>query len=128
MIRKASSSAKSVPLRSSSPASAGTRVAGTGLLHPLGDRGDEVEAEREVDEVHRLDQADDEEHDRLQATLCLGLAGHAADGGIARQTVTDGGADGAPSEGEAGADQRPGYGDCVVHLSSLWACYQVSAW
>src|SRR6267378_2000407 len=53
---------------------------------------DEHEPEREVDEVHRFDEAHDREEPGDHAALCLGLAGDAADECVAGQAVTDGGA------------------------------------
>src|SRR5215467_16145785 len=94
-------------LRSRSPAA--------NLRDPVRHRGDEVEAEGEVDEVHRLDEADDEEHDDLQPALRLRLARDAGDRGVAGQAVADRRADGASAQREPGADQGPGDYDCVVH-------------
>ena len=54
--------------------------------------------ECEVDEVHRLAQADRGEEDREQAGLRFRLPGDTVDGGAARETVTDRGADGTAAE------------------------------
>src|SRR5579875_406759 len=115
---KAMSSATKERLRSRSPASARYNGVANLSVNPLGDAGDEVEPQRQVDEVHRLHQTDDQEHDHLEPTLGLGLARHALDGGVAGQAVTDGRADRTSSQGEPGSDERPGDGDCVVHSES----------
>src|SRR3954454_19243683 len=62
--------------------------------------------EGEVDEVHALDQTDDQEHGGVQPAGRLGLAGHALDDRGAGQAVTDRRADGAAGEGDATADER----------------------
>src|ERR1039458_1544199 len=89
MSRKATASAITVPLTDSSEALASITAT---LLR--------LRAE-----------ADDEGHDGGEAPLGLRLGGGALDGGVASQPVTDGGADGAPAEGETGGDQRPGPDD-----------------
>src|SRR5215469_17613079 len=100
-------------LRSRSPAA--------NLRDSVRHRGDEVEAEGEVDEVHRLDQADDQEHDHLQPALRLRLPRDARDRGVAGQAVADRGTDGASAQRETCTDQRPGDCDCVVHWGVLLA-------
>jgi len=45
--------------------------------------------EGQVDEVHTLDQTDDQEHRGVQATGGLGLTGHTVDDRGAGQTVTE---------------------------------------
>src|ERR1019366_8955592 len=114
MSRKTIASAIRVPLTDSSPA--GELVAASitddlALLRAVAD--DEEEAQHQVDEIHRLDQADDQEHDHGETPLGLRLAVGALDGGVAGQPVPDGGADGAPAEGETGSNQRPGQDDRV---------------
>src|SRR6266568_2077221 len=71
-----------------------------------GDLAYEHEPEGKIDEVHRLDEADDREQPGDHPALGLRLAGDAADEGVAGQAVTDGGANGAQPEGEAEADER----------------------
>src|SRR3954470_3986782 len=61
--------------------------------------------EGQVDEVHALDQPDDQEHGGVQPAGRLGLAGHALDDRRAGQAVTDRRADGATGEGDATADE-----------------------
>src|SRR5450756_3146873 len=70
------------------------------LLLRGGDVAEEHETEGEVDEVHRLDQAHDGEEPRDHPSLSLGLARDTADEGVAREAVTEGGADGAQTYGE----------------------------
>ena len=77
-------------------------------MAPGAEDEDEQRHEGEVDEEHRLDQTDRQEEDRLQATLGLGLTGHALDVGRTGQTVTDAGADGAAGQGDATADEGAG--------------------
>src|SRR3954469_22577736 len=91
----------------------------------LGEDEDEQHCEGEVDEVHRLDQADRQEEQGLQAALRLGLTGDARHQRATGQTVTDGGTDGATAEGEAATDEATGqfdrlgrYLDC--HFSPLF--------
>src|SRR3954470_4128172 len=62
--------------------------------------------ERQVDEVHALDQTDDQEHGGVQAAGRLRLTGDALDDRGAGQTVTDRRADGATGEGDATTDER----------------------
>src|SRR6266566_3829113 len=71
-----------------------------------GDLAYEHEPEGKIDEVHRLDEADDREQPGDHPALGLRLAGDAAEEGVAGQAVTDGGANGAQTEGEAEADER----------------------
>ena len=123
MIANASSSTKKVPLGTRkllaigitavlvkdahlSVLSSGWR--GSEVLGSLAEDEDEQRHEGQVDEEHRLDQTDRQEEDRLQATLGLGLAGHALDVGRTGQAVTDAGADRATGEGQATADERAG--------------------
>src|SRR5215510_1560968 len=73
----------------------------------LGEDEDEHRHEGQVDEVHRLDQADGQEEDREQPALCLRLPGHARDRRASGQSVTDRGADRAASECEATSDEGP---------------------
>src|SRR3954464_10838449 len=61
--------------------------------------------EGQVDEVHALDQTDDQEHGGVQPTGRLGLAGAAVKTRRAGQAVTDRRADGATGEGDATADE-----------------------
>src|SRR3954453_5879011 len=62
--------------------------------------------EGQVDEVHALDQADDQEHGGVQPAGRLGLAGDALEARPAGPAVTDRRADGAAGEGDATADER----------------------
>src|SRR4051794_4618094 len=87
---------------------------------------DEVGHEAQVDEVHRLDQADRQEQDREQLGPRLGLTGDARNRLGASQAVTDGCADGATTEGEAtahhgsrGLDRGYELGICCHCLSSV---------
>src|ERR1017187_371703 len=93
------------------------------LIRSAGDLGvaDEDEDEDEVDEVHGFNEADDQEHGDAECAGCLGLARLPLDGCVAGQPVSDGCADGASAERDAGADQRPCQGDSVVHGASLVA-------
>src|SRR6478609_7171995 len=75
---------------------------------------DEQRHEREVDEEHRLDQADRQEEDGLQTTLRLGLASNTLDVGRTGQTVTDTGADRTTGEGDTAADERTGELDGLI--------------
>src|SRR6266581_7575531 len=79
-------------------------------------REHEQGTEREVDEVHPLDQSDDDEHDALQLTARLRLPGYAIDGCIADETVADGGPDGASSKRQSEGDHCSSQ---VVHNSLL---------
>src|SRR2546428_3607430 len=79
-------------------------------------REDEQGTEGEVDEVHTLDQSDDDEHDALQLTARLRLPGYAIDGCVAHETVADGGADRASSKRQPESDHC---GSQVVHDSLL---------
>jgi len=56
----------------------------------LGENEDEQHGEGEVDEVHRLDQADRQEEQRLQPALRLGLAGDTGDQLATGEAVGDG--------------------------------------
>src|SRR5215468_12369435 len=107
MIANAITSAKNVPL--------GTRKFDASGCCPSmpesllgGEREDEQRHEGEVDEVHRLDQADRQEEDAEQAALGLGLTGYAGDRRAAGEAVADGRADGAATEGETATDERTG--------------------
>src|SRR3954449_5878587 len=91
----------------------------------LGEHEDEQHREGEVDEVHRLDQADRQEEQGLEAALRLGLAGDAGDQRATGQTVTDGRTDGTATERQPATDEATGqldrlggYLDC--HLSPLF--------
>src|SRR5260370_37366021 len=106
MTRKVISSTITVPLISMTPAAAARNIS-ISLYLLLGDVGQEYEAEGEVDEVHRLDQTDDGEEPRDHASLCFGLTRNAADEGVARESVTNGCADGAQAHGEHEGDQCP---------------------
>src|SRR5438132_7677673 len=114
MSRKATISAIRVPLMSSSPASSRT-TGKCNLLHPAGHGRDEVKAEREVDEVHRLHQTDDQEHDDLEAGLGFWLPSGSLNGRVAGQAVTDGGANRAATECNSGGDERSRKDDRVIH-------------
>src|SRR5690349_6437098 len=103
---------------SSSPASRVT-TGKCNLLHPAGDRRDEVEAEREVDEVHGFHQADDQKHDDLEPRLGLGLAGGALDGRVTGQAVAHGGPDGAATQCNTSGDERSRKYDRVIHDLTL---------
>src|SRR5689334_342901 len=116
MTRNPSSSMTRVRLTASSPELARRTGVINFLLHQ--DR-DEVEAEGEVDEVHRLDQAHDQEHDGLQPSLGLRLAGYPADGRIADQAVPHRRANGAATERDSGTDDRAGQLDRMFHVSFL---------
>ena len=107
-------SAISVPLTSSRPASATSGVMNRSLDFGCDDE-DEEDAEREVDEVHALDQADDEEHGRCEPSLRVGLTGDAVDGGVAGQAVTDCCADGTSAERQARGDHPAHDSECVIH-------------
>ena len=93
----------------------------------FGDDVDEEEPEREVDEVHPLDEADDQEHRHLQPALCLGLTGSTGDGRVTGEAVTDGGADCTATKREAGGDQRPHQDQCVGHVVSLLKSFACEA-
>src|ERR1700730_16998460 len=85
-----------------------------------GDVGKEHETEGEVDEVHRLDQADDREEPRDHASLRLGLARDTTDERVAREAVAESGADGAQPDGEAERDEGAGENKSVIcHLILL---------
>src|ERR1700694_1463643 len=118
MIRKVISSTITVTLISMTPAGVPARyIAAFLYLLCLFDGWDvrqEHEAEREVDEVHRLDKTDDGEEPRDHASLCFGLAGDAADEGIACKAVANGGADGAQAHGETECDQCAGENESVI--------------
>src|SRR5438067_13555720 len=90
------------------------------LVDALRNHEDEDEAQRQVDEIHRLDQANDQEHDVLKLALCLRLAGDPGDGGVAGQAVADGGPHGSPPEGEAEADPGPGQSDGQGPTARPW--------
>src|SRR3954463_3440721 len=90
----------------------------------LGENEDEQHCEGEVDEVHRLDQADRQEEQGLQAALRLRLTGDTGDELATGQTVTDRGADRAAAQGQTATDEAAGeldrlrgYVDC--HFSPL---------
>src|SRR3954447_23254164 len=74
----------------------------------LGENEDEQHREGEVDEVHRLDQADRQEEQGLQAALGLRLTGHARDERATGETVTDRRTDGAAAERETATDEATG--------------------
>ena len=80
MTMKPSSSMTSVRLTASSPELA-RRTDGISLFH---EHGDEVEAEREVDEVHGFHEPDDQEHDGLEPALRFRLPRGAVDGRVGR--------------------------------------------
>src|SRR5215471_7396532 len=67
----------------------------------LGSGVEQIEPERDVDEVGRLDKGDDDEHQTLQLRSRLGLPRNAGDRGVARHAVADGGADRAAGERDA---------------------------
>src|SRR5262245_7619334 len=131
MIAKAISSAKNVALGTRKLPSAMIIWSGMARSSPARENEDEQRHEGEVDEVHRLDQADRQEEDREQPALGLRLARHTRDGRAAGETVADRRADRAAAEREATADERAGELDrllrCVSHFSpqfsdmSLWA-------
>src|SRR5579872_3930850 len=126
MRMNAITSAMNVPLISSSPAwsdVAATSAVIAGSGHSARDDEDEEETKSEVDEVHALDQSDDQEHRDLKASLRLGLTRGAGDRRAAGQTVTDGCADRSSAERESGGDQATHDGECMVHvpcLLTLW--------
>src|SRR3954447_14143459 len=117
-IAKASSSTRKVPLGTRKLLANGATgvvarmlicqscrtAGGSAGLGSLAEDEDEQRHEGQVDEVHTFDERDRQEEDRLQATLCLGLARHALDVGRAGQAVTDAGADGATGKGQTAAD------------------------
>ena len=117
------SSAKNVPFGVSRPA---LRRASNSVTDRLtGDDVDEEEAERQVDEVHPLDESDDQEHRHLQPSLRLRLTGGAGDGRVAGEAVTDGGADRATAECKSGGDQRSHLEQCMggsCRVSPQLAC------
>src|SRR5438874_5494031 len=84
---------------------------------------DEQHREREVDEVHRLDEANGQEEQGLQPALRLGLTGHALDQRATGQAVTDRGADRATAERDTTADETTHQFEalswCVSHFSSI---------
>src|SRR3989442_15860346 len=113
---------------SSSPASSGT-TGKCNLLHPAGHGRDEVKAERKVDEVHRLHQADDQEHDDLEPGLGFWLPSRTLDGGVAGQAVTDRGADRAATQCNSGGYERSRKDDRVIHdLPSCFYGCRGQAW
>jgi hypothetical protein len=73
----------------------------------------EVAHEREVDEVHRLDETHGDVEQRAQPSLGLGLPRHTGDVLATGQTVADAGTDGAAGEGQPAADHGAGKGDGV---------------
>src|SRR5258708_5737086 len=79
----------------------------------LGENEDEQHREGEVDEVHRLDQADRQEEQGLQRALCLGRASHTRDQLATGETVTDRGTDRATAQCQAAADEAAGQLDCL---------------
>src|SRR5579875_231752 len=83
---------------------------------------DEHEQGREgqVDEVHGLHQADDEEHGRVQAALDFGLAGDAGDRLAAGQAVADRRSYCPPAEGEASSGERTGELYSFFQAGSHW--------
>src|SRR5262249_48748511 len=90
----------------------------------LGQNEDEQHREREVDEVHRLDQTHGQEEQCLQAALRFGLASHALDQRATGETVTDRSADGTAAQRHApayeGTSQRNGLGRYLDgHFSPL---------
>src|SRR3979409_2412149 len=107
MTRNVISSTITVPLISMTPAAA-ARYISISLYLLLGDVGQEHETEREVDEVHRLDQSANGEEPRDHAPLGFGLTRDTADEGVARESVANGCADGAQAHGEAECDQCAG--------------------
>src|SRR3954454_24562030 len=92
MMRNAMSSAMKVALGTRKLPSAST-VCGCAIeeeLLLLRQDENEQHREGEVDEVHRLHQADGEEEQRLQPALRFGLTCHARDQRATGKTVTDG--------------------------------------
>ena len=65
-----------------------------------------------------LDEADDEEHRRVQAALDLGLAGDARDRLATGEAVTDGGTHGTTAQCETTADEGAGQFDRLLHACS----------
>src|SRR4051812_26623771 len=103
MIRKATSSAMKVPFGSRKFCCATTVVVITVSRRSLpGLLGAEHEHEQrhegQVDEVHALDQTDDQEHDRVQSAASLGLTSDPLNGRGTGQTVTDSRTDGTTGE------------------------------
>src|SRR5215831_18981477 len=92
MRTNANSSAKKVAFGTRKLPSACTVCAMTVRLL-LCENEDEQHREREVDEVHRLDQTHGQEEQCLQAALRFGLASHALNQRATGETVTDRSAD-----------------------------------
>src|SRR6266705_2041242 len=93
----------------SSPASSRT-TGKCNLLHPAG---------HGRDEVNRLYQADDQEHDDLESGLGFWLPSRTLDGGVAGQAVADGGANRAATQCNSGGDERSRKDDRVIHDLTL---------
>src|ERR1700757_2823870 len=113
MIRKVRTSTITVPLMSMTPA---VPVVTRKLIPVLlaRDVGEEDEAEREVDEVHRLDETDDREQPRDHPALRFGLPRDAADERVACKSVTEGCPDGAETDREAESDEGSRENQSVV--------------
>src|SRR3954453_19465 len=99
----------------------GCAMTSSPLFWSAGDDEDEQHGEGQVDEVHGLHQADGQEEQRLQLTLCLRLPGNALDQRATGQTVTDGSANGTAAEREPATDETAGDLDrsgCSCHVLS----------
>src|SRR3954464_12706757 len=127
MIRKAISSAMNVAsgTRKLLDATTWFPMAGDPYFRLLREDEDEQHGEGEVDEVHRLNQADRQEEQGLQAALGLRLPGDAGDELATGQAVTARSADRAAAQGQAATDEAAGeldrlggYVDC--HFSPLF--------
>src|SRR6185437_16073864 len=114
MMNAASSTTKVMfGIRKLPPAASGCDMA---CLDRLAEHEHKQGHECEVDEVHRLAQADRGEEDREQAGLRFRLPGDTVDGGATGETVADRGADGTPAEQEAAADERTRGFECLFHV------------
>jgi hypothetical protein len=78
------------------------------------DLGQQDEPKPERDEVHAFDQSNYREEPWQHSSLRLGLAGDAAEEGIARYGVTDASPDGSASKRDAESEERRGQSDSVV--------------
>ena len=107
-----------VMLLSVSGQSRGATVSGVGRATrcSCSEHVDEHDHEQQVDEVHRLHEADRQEEVLTGLGLDLGLAGDRGDRLRAGEAVADRSADGAAAEGEAAADQRAGGADAPSML------------
>src|SRR3954451_20559943 len=115
MIRNAKSSAKNDAL--------GTRkllaryvCCSMGLIRLLGEDENEIAHEREVDEVHGLDQTDRDVEQGRESACRFRLTRDTGDVLATGQTIPDGRADSATTQGEATADHCAREGYCLLHV------------